>query len=71
MAAKGVETAQDFANMMSALMSDVIEGKIAPPVASATCRAASNLLRVVELQYKYGKAPDGGQPQNLMLAQGS
>lgn len=53
-AAKGVKTGTDFASMMSALMSDLIEGRITPMVGNATCNAAGKLLKVVELQHKYG-----------------
>lgn len=54
-AAKGVTTGSDFAQMMSALMSDLIEGNISPIVANATVNAGGKLLKVVELQLKYGR----------------
>jgi hypothetical protein len=44
---------------MSALMSDVIEGKISPQVANATCNAGGKLLKVVELQYRYANSGSG------------
>jgi hypothetical protein len=48
--------------MMSALMSDLIEGSITPQVGNATVNAGGKLLKVVELQLKYGKQePDGGR----------
>lgn len=59
-AAGGVNTGTDFANLMSALMSDLIEGRITPNIGNATCKAAGQLLRVVELQMKYGTPQDGG-----------
>jgi hypothetical protein len=40
--------------MMSALMSDVIEGRIAPQVANAVVNAGGKLLKVVEMQIRYG-----------------
>lgn len=54
--------------MMSALMSDLIEGTITPQVGNATVNAGGKLLKVVELQLKYGKTgPDGmRQPLNLL-----
>ena len=59
----GVHTAQDFANVMSALMSDVLAGTIAPDVANAACNAGGKLLKAVEMQFKYGQknadAPNG------------
>jgi len=53
-ASNGIKTSSDFASMMSALMSDLIEGKVAPGVGNATCNAGGKLLKVVEMTYKYG-----------------
>jgi hypothetical protein len=50
---------------MSALMSDIIEGKITPQVANATVNASGKLLKVVEMQLKYG-IPDPGTPQKIL-----
>lgn len=58
-AAKGINTGYDLAQFMSAVMTDLIEGKIDPQVATATCAAADRLLKVVEMQIKYGKEKDG------------
>jgi hypothetical protein len=52
--------------MMSALMSDVIEGRVTPQVANATCNAGGRLLRIVDLQYRYGTAR--GSKRTLVLA---
>jgi len=66
-AASGVKTGHDFANLMSALMSDLIEGRVTPSIGNATCNAGGKLLKVVEMQYKYGT--DGpGQHKVLTLA---
>lgn len=54
LAEQGVKTGRDFANLMSALMSDVISGRITPNVGNAACNAGGKLLKVVEMQYKYG-----------------
>lgn len=40
---------------MSALMSDLIDGSVTPSVGNAVCNAGGKLLKIVELQYKYGK----------------
>jgi hypothetical protein len=69
MAAAGVRTGDDFANLMSALMSDVIEGTITPMVANATVNAGGKLLKVVEMQYRYG-TPKNDRPLTLTLASG-
>lgn len=55
LARAGIETAGEFARMMSALMSDVIEGSIGPDVANAAINAGGKLLKVCELQLKYGR----------------
>ena len=66
----GVHTSHDFADFMSALMSDLIEGNVAPNVGNAACNAGGKLLRVVELQYRYGTAIDGA-PKTLILSIGA
>jgi len=55
----GLNTARDFGNLMRALMIDVIEGKISPQVANATCNAGGRLLKIAELQYKYANGGGG------------
>jgi hypothetical protein len=68
-AQKGIKTSQDFSRLMSALMSDLIEGRVTPGVGNATCNAGGKLLKSVELQYKYGT--DGpGQSKSLLLTEG-
>ena len=56
LARRGVRTSRDFATMMSGLMSDVIEGKVSPQISNAACNAGGKLLKVVEMQYRYGGA---------------
>ena len=53
-AAGGVATGEDFAKLMSAVMSDVIEGRITARDANAVCNAGGKLLQIVEMQFKYG-----------------
>lgn len=36
-------------------MSDVLSGALGPNVATAACNAGGKLLKVVEMQYRYGK----------------
>lgn len=67
-AQKGIKTGKDFASMMSALMSDLIEGRVTPSVGNATCNAGGKLLKVVELQYKYGTQGPGQGDKVLLLA---
>lgn len=50
----GIKTTQDFANVMSALMTDVLSGAVSANRANAACNAGRQMLRAVELQLKYG-----------------
>ncbi len=56
---KGIHTGVQFANVMSALMGDVLAGRVMPDVANAACNAGGKLLKVVDMQMKYngGKLP--------------
>ena len=66
-AQRGIKTGNDFAQLMSCLMSDIIEGRVTPNVGNATCNAGGKLLKVVEMQYKYG-TQGKGQEKILTLA---
>ena len=59
-ATRGISTGEDFCSFMSALMSDLIEGRVAPNIGNAACNAAGKMLRVVELQMRYGTQTDDG-----------
>lgn len=69
MGSDGVKTSRDFACMMSALMSDIISGRLTPSVGNAVCNAGGKLLKVVEMQYKYGNRSKDGN-RTLQLARG-
>jgi hypothetical protein len=67
LAERGIHTGSDFASVMSALLTDTIAGRIEPQVSNAVCNISGKLLKVVELQYKYGKAIDGQTDRMLAL----
>jgi len=67
-AVKGIKTGHDFATLMSALMSDLIEGRLSPNIGNATCNAGGKLLKVVEMQFKYGTEGPGSGQKVLKLA---
>jgi len=69
LAERGIRTGKDFANVMSALMSDLLAGRVTPNIGNATCNAGGKLLKVVELEYKYGDR-NGGSQKELVLAIG-
>jgi hypothetical protein len=52
---------------MSALMSDVIEGRIPPGTCHAACNAAGKLLKIAEMQIRYGTRQNGAD-KDLVLA---
>lgn len=54
-AGSGIRTANQFAEFMSGLISDLIESKISPQVGNAAVNAGGKLLKAVEMQMKYGK----------------
>ena len=66
-ASNGVKTSADFAKLMSALMTDLIQGNITPNVGNATCNAGGKLLKVVEMTYKYGTENPASNQRTLSL----
>lgn len=56
---ENVKTGSDFARLMSALMSDIISGRVTPSVGNAACNAGGKLLKVVEMQNKFGNQAGG------------
>ena len=67
-ASRGIRTGHDFASFMSALMSDLIEGRVTPNIGNAACNAGGKLLKVVEMQYRYGTTGKDGVKRTLTLA---
>lgn len=68
---RGIRTDADFANMMSALITDLAAGDISPQTGNAICNAGGKLLKVYEMKYRYGKEPGPSEPEKvLMLASG-
>ena len=66
----GIKTGNDFARCMSALMSDIIACRVTPQVGNAVCNAGGKMLKVVELQMRYGsaKTPNGERTLQLVPA---
>ena len=55
---RGIRTGADFATFMSSLISDIIARRVTPEVGNAACNAGGKLLKVVEMQYKFGSPAD-------------
>ena len=66
-ATKGITTGQDFAALMSALMCDMIAGTVKPMTGNAVCNAGGKLLKVVEMQFKYGTVQQTDGQKVLLL----
>jgi hypothetical protein len=66
-AERGISTGHQFSALMSAIMSDLLSGAVTPGVANATCNAGGKLLKMVELNLKYGQAQLEGGMKNLQL----
>jgi len=64
---RGISTAQDFAQFMSAVMGDVIAGRLSASKAGAATRSGSTLLKVIEMQYKYGSETEQPGKRTLRL----
>lgn len=64
---KGINSSRDFAQYMSALMSDITSSRIEPRVAAAACNAGGKLLKVIEMEHKYGRGKRDGAPLVLSL----
>lgn len=52
----GMDT-EMFARAMTGLMADVISKKVTPQEANAACNAASQLLKLMEMHFKYVAPP--------------
>jgi hypothetical protein len=53
--------------MMTALMADTVMGRVQPQTANATCNVAGKIIRMVELQHKYGRQVEGTTERLLAL----
>ncbi len=68
-AARGVNTTHDIANLMRSLISDLGTDSVAPQKANAICNAAKTMLKTAEVQFKW-KTSDGGEGKSLRLTSG-
>ena len=66
LSAVGIKTGSDYVRLMSAVMSDLIEGNMSPAVGNAICSAGRGILKVVEMQHRYG-TPHQGHARVLQL----
>lgn len=58
-AARGIHTSDDYCNMMSAMMSDLVAGAMSPQIARAVVGAGNSLIRMTRTQLEFGRNNDG------------
>lgn len=66
-AGDGVNTGGQFTLLMSAVISDLLDGRITPSVGNAVCNAGGKLLKVVEMQQRWGTQKTDGAQRDLAL----
>ena len=54
-APKGIRTSDDYRDLMSALVYDVIRGLVSERVVGSVCNACGKMQRMVEMEIKYGQ----------------
>lgn len=64
---RGIYEDVSFANMSLALCGDLLSGRITPNIGNAVCASARNVLKIVELKYKYGRPHAAGAGKTLMI----
>lgn len=63
---RGIQTNNDFARAMCALMADLGEGRITPAIGNAITNAGGKLLKVIDMTYKYGTSCESGPDGRLL-----
>lgn len=64
-ARRGIQTSDDFAGLMSAIISDVLMGKLPPNTANAAINAGGKLLKINEMRLKHGST--SRNPKQIQL----
>ncbi len=64
-----IRTSADYAAGMSALMGDLIASRVTPQVGNAVCNAGGKLLKVKELELRYGVEGPGAHKQLTLVAE--
>lgn len=62
-----ISTGKDFARFMSALMVDAVAGRISAGTCNAACNAGGKLLKIVEMQLKYGTPKEPKRIRDINL----
>lgn len=54
-AIRGIKTSRQFAAFTSELLADLASGNIDPQLASAMSHVSGKLLKICDMEYRYGK----------------
>jgi hypothetical protein len=63
---EGLSDSRRCANVLGAITLDVLSSRIAPQVGNTACNAIGKLLKLKEMEIKYGTVVNGG-PRRLEL----
>ena len=55
-ARNGIHTADDFTELMTDLMTDVLAGDISPTAGNTVCHAGENMLAMLRLKFRFGRS---------------
>jgi len=65
---RGIKNDLDFINTSLAVAGDLISQNITATIGNAVGGQMRNVLKMVELRYRYGQSPTEGAPKVLQLA---
>jgi len=66
-----ITKSSEFKKMLFSLLSDILEGSVTPRVSNAVCNASGKVLKLVELEQRYGRpagSGDSGPASNPQLS---
>lgn len=66
-ATEGLSDSRKCANVLGAITLDVLSSRIPPQVGNTACNAIGKLLKLKEMEIKYGTAGAAGEPKRLAL----
>ena len=67
LAQHGISTSRNCANVLAAIALDVGTGCLTPQVGNAMCNPIGKLLKLKEMEIKYGTADQPGGQKRLVL----
>lgn len=64
----GIDNSRQFTNLFSGLIADLAEQKVTASIANAMCNAGGKILKMVELEIRYGQQVPGQQRRLLTIS---